>query len=98
MSDKLNNIVGISIAFLVGLGILYGIYTWASNGNPAVNVITGLVLLTGVVLITLRLAKGKYPFNNLSNDWQTFGCWIGIAILLVIALMFLSGFGNYASN
>jgi hypothetical protein len=95
MSDKLNNIVGISIGFLVSLGILFGIYTWADNGNPAINVVTGIILLLVVIFATIRMAKEKYPFNNLSNDWQALGCWIGIGVLAILAFSFLSGFGNY---
>lgn len=97
MSDKLNNSIGLGIAVLVGAAILYGVYTWASNGNPALNIIVGIILAAVAVIAGLRLAKGKSPFSNFKNDWQTFGAWLAIGALVVLSLMFLSGFGNFAS-
>ena len=97
MSDKLNNTIGGVIAVIVALAILYGVYTWTSNGNSFVNVIIGVLLLSASVLAITRLVKGKYPFNNFKNDWQTLAAWLSIAIAVIASLMFLSGFGNYAS-
>jgi len=97
MSDKLNNTIGGVIALLVSLGILYGVYTWTANGNSAINIVVGVILLSVTVFAITRIVKEKYPFNNFKNDWQTLGAWIAIAIAVIASLMFLSGFGNFAN-
>jgi hypothetical protein len=97
MSDKLNNSIGLGIAVLVGAGVIYGIVTWISNGNSAANIIIGALLLGAAIFAGIKLARGAAPFSNFKNDWQTLGAWIAIGILVVLSLMFLSGFGNFAS-
>ena len=50
-----------------------------------VNIISGIILLIGIVVTVLRFTKGLGATTNLSN-YNPWGIWIGFDLLVGVAL------------
>lgn len=87
--------IGILVVYWVVLGILYVPALWALNENSMVLywlfyivfLLASLLLGMGLMRIVLKLHDGQEAtFNDLINNWQLLGKYIGVTILQTLLI------------